>query len=352
MNRKTVLLVAIFVALIGGASALLWLRPRGGPSAGAGQTLHLYAMSNYFPEEVLRKFEASHDCEVRYDNFASNEELLAKLQAGATGYDVIVPSDYMVTALVDSELLLDLDKSKIPNAKNLAPDFTKAPFDPGNRYAMPYTWGTSGLAYDSNHVKDPIDSWAALFDKRYAGKISMLDDGREALGAMLKLQGFSVNTIDQGELKKAQAKLMELKPNVRLFSSDAKQSLESGDIWIAHIYSGDAQQLVRDKPGFRYVVPKEGAVAWIDTLAIPKTAPNRDLAHAFIDFILEEDTAVILTDALRYGSPNLKAEGRITDLSLRAGALAGVGKGRLEFLKDMGDQTAVWDQLWAQVKSK
>ena len=351
MNKKTALFGAVVVALVAGASALLWLRPQRGASAGARPTLHLYAMSNYFPADLLKEFENRHGCEVRYDNFASNEELLAKLQAGATGYDVIVPSDYMVTALIDSKLIRELDKSKLPNAANLAPTFATAPFDPGNKYAMPYTWGTSGLAYDSTKVAGPIDSWSVLFDKKYAGKISLLDDGREALGAMLKLQGYSVNTLDRAELRKAQAKLMELKPSVRLFSSDAKQSLESGDIWIAHIYSGDAQQLVRDKPNFRYVVPKEGAVTWIDTLAIPKTAPNPDLAHAFIDFILEPDTAVALTDALRYGSPNAKAESRIPDPSLRAGRLAQAG-GKLEFLKDLGDQSAVWDQLWAQVKSK
>lgn len=311
---------------------------------------HLYAMSEYFPASVLKDFEQKHNVEVRYDNFASNEELLAKLQAGATGYDLIVPSDYMVRSLIGSNLLLPLDLTQIPNSKSLAAEFQNSPYDPGNKHSIPYTWGTTGLIYNSKHVKPKKESWDLVFQKEYAGHISMLDDVREVMSAMLRSEGQSANTTDDGKLKLAQQKLKKLKSNVRLFSSDPRQHLISEDIWIAHIYSGDANQLTREHPELKYFVPSEGGVIWIDTLAIPKTAPNPDLAHAFINLILDKEVAKTISDELLYASPNAAAEPLLAN-DLKPSQIKKLKKGQLEFLEDLGPANEKLDQLWTEAKT-
>lgn len=314
--------------------------------------LHLFAMSDYFPEAVIKGFEKKFNARVKYDNFANNEELLAKFQAGTKGYDVIVPSDYMVRALIEGKYLMELDKTKIPNIKNIGKDFVEAPYDQGAKFSVPYTWGTTGLVYNTKFVKEPITSWKQLFDPKYKGKIALLDDMREALGAMLHMKGNSANTTSSDQLKDAQAELMKLKPNVRLFSSDPKQHVLSGDIWIAQIYSGDAAQVSGQKPELKYVVPKEGSTVWIDTLAIPNSARDADLAHSFINYILEPETAKTTTTELGYSSPNTAIENLIDQADLKASHLRKLGLKTIEFLKDLGPATEQWDQLWTEAKTR
>jgi spermidine/putrescine transport system substrate-binding protein len=316
------------------------------------RTLHLFAMSDYFPEKVIKDFEAKNNCEVRYDNFSNNEELLAKLQAGAEGYDVIVPSDYVVRALIAGKLITELDKSKLSNYKNLAKDFVEVPYDPGSRFSVPYTWGTTGLIYNTKFVKKPIESWNALFQKEYSGHISLLDDEREVLGAMLHKQGYSNNSTKKSELEEAQKLLIKLKPSVRLFASDPKQHILSGDVWIAQIYSGDAQILMRSNPELKYVTPKEGGTVWIDTMAIPQKAHNVDLAHAFINNILDAQVGHDITEALGYSSPNKAAESMISEEVLKPSYLKKIQVGHLEFLKDLGADSEKWDQLWTEAKTR
>jgi spermidine/putrescine transport system substrate-binding protein len=314
--------------------------------------LHLFAMSDYFPDEVIKDFEHKYNCEVRYDNFSSNEELLAKLQAGATGYDVIVPSDYMVRALIAGKLIRELDRTKLPNFKNIAKDFIDVPYDSGGKFSVPYTWGTTGLAYNTKFIKEPIDSWQALFDKKYSGHISLLDDEREVLGAMLQKLGYSTNTTNKTELEAAQKVLLKLKPSVRLFASDPKQQLLSGDIWIAQIYSGDAEQVMKTNPDVRYVTPKEGGVIWIDTFAVPVKAQNPDLAYAWINNVLDPAVGALITQKLMYSSPNTAAEVLIADERLRASHIRRIPVGNLEFLKDLGGDSEQWDRLWTEAKSQ
>jgi spermidine/putrescine transport system substrate-binding protein len=315
------------------------------------RTLYLYAMSDYFPRAVIQKFEKDNNCTVKYDNFSNNEELLAKLQAGGGGYDLIVPSDYIVQALVAENLIVPLDKSKISNLKNIAPEFLNKPYDPESKFTVPYTWGTTGLVYNSKYVKGPVDSWDVLFDKSYSGHVALLDDEREVLGAMLHKLGYSSNTTNKDELKQAQKLLVELKSQVRLFASDPKQQILSGDVWIAHIFSGDAQQIIRSNPDLHYVVPKEGGMIWIDNLAVPKDSQNADLAHAFINTILEKETAKQITEELLYSSPNRAIENLVEEQSLKPSHLKATGTSRLEFLKDLGAEAEHWDRLWTEAKA-
>jgi spermidine/putrescine transport system substrate-binding protein len=315
------------------------------------KVLHLFAMSDYFPEKVIKDFEEKNNCVVRYDNFSSNEELLAKLQAGASGYDVIVPSDYMMRALVAGKLVRVLDRELLPNFSNIGNDFINVPYDPGSRYSVPYTWGTTGLIYNKKFVKAPITSWNVLFEKQYAGHISLLDDEREVLGAMLQRLGFSMNTDSKQELAEAQKELIKLKPSIRLFASDPKQHILSGDVWIAHIYSGDARQVIRDNPDLAYVTPLEGGTLWVDIMAIPVKASQPELAHQFINNILEGAVAKQITEQLLYSSPNDQLEKLIPDADLKPSYRKKLSQSHLEFLKDLGAQSERWDQLWTEAKS-
>lgn len=314
------------------------------------RTLTIYAMSNYFPEKILKEFERRENCKVRYDNFSNNEELLAKLQAGVSGYDVIVPSDYAIRNLIAGKLLLDINKVSIPNIKNISPDFLNPPYDPDNKYSIPYSWGTTGLIYNYTKTKEEITSWNSLFKKEYERKISLLDDQREVMGALLRKLGYSTNTRKPDELKQAKKLLIELKPHVRLFSSDPKQHLLSGDIWIAHIYSGDAQQVIRTNPDFRYVTPKEGGVVWADTLAIPKGAKNIELAHAFINFLAEPAVAKMIAEELLYATANAAAEKQISKDFLKPNFIKKLPQG-LEYLQDLGSAASIWNQMWIEAKS-
>lgn len=315
------------------------------------QILTIYAMSNYFPDSVIESFEKLQNCKVRYDNFSNNEELLAKLQAGVTGYDVIVPSDYTVRLLISGNHLMELDRSLIPNTKNIAPDFLNAPYDPASKYTIPYSWGTTGLIYNTKMIKDEVDSWDFLFRDEYAGHISLLDDQREVMGALLKKLGHSDNTQNSQEVVQAKGLLIKLKSKVRVFSSDPKQHLLSGDIWIAHAYSGDARQVIKTNPEFKFIMPKEGGVIWADTLAIPRGAKNITLAHAFINHILDAQNARITAEELMYSSPNAAIESMVDVDFLKPSYIRKLPLESLEYLEDLGDATPVWNQLWIEAKS-
>ncbi len=314
--------------------------------------LNLYAMSNYFPDEVLRDFESKHNAIVRYDNFSNNEELLAKLQAGATGYDVIVPSDYMVTALIANHLLLKLDTIKIPNLTNIGADFRKLDYDKTGEFSVPYMWGTTGIVYNSKFVKNPTENLELFFKAEYKGRVALLEDAREAIGVAMRKLGYSGNSRSHTEVSKAAEVLIKLKPNVRIFTAEPKQHLQSEDVWIAQAYSGDAMTASRAKPELKYFVPKEGATLWIDNFAIPAGARSVDLAHEFINFILEPQIAAKLAQGLLYSTPNAGADLLIADEYLKASHIKVVKHSKVELLKDLGPDMQVWDDAWTKIKSQ
>jgi spermidine/putrescine-binding protein len=186
----------------------------------ASKRLYYFTWSDYVGPELLESFERQTGVKVVVDTFSSNEELLAKLQSGASGYDVTVPSDFMVSVMMKQGLLAELDPARIPNARKLVAALDGMPVDPGHRFSVPYLWGTVGIGYDSSVIRTPPDSWAALWDDRYKGKISMLNDQREVFGAVLRLMGQSMNTRDPSVIERAKARLLEQKPLVKTYTSD------------------------------------------------------------------------------------------------------------------------------------
>jgi spermidine/putrescine-binding protein len=325
----------------------------GGPAA-PSRTLNLFIWSSYIAPETVARFEARLGVKVNVDLYDSNEALLAKLQAGNAGYDVVCPSDYSVRVLLAQGLLRRLDHARLPHLLNVDPAFLDRPYDPGNAHSVPYFWGTTGIAYDRTKVKGPVDSWAALWDPRYRGRVLMLDDAREAIGAALEMRRHSLNTTDERLLLAARDDLLRQKPIVRAYNStNFEDVLLSGDVWLAQGWNGQFAKAMDQDRNIAYVVPKEGGTLFIDNLAIPRDARNPDLAHAFIDFTLEADVAAEICRTMRYSSPNRAAWPLLPPEIRNQPAVFPPPDvlRRLELIRDLGETTVLYDRLWTEVKS-
>jgi spermidine/putrescine transport system substrate-binding protein len=327
--------------------------PRGSEAPGSRPTLHYFTWSDYVGPEILAEFERREQVRVVVDVFSSNEELLAKLQSGATGYDVAVPSDFMVAIAMQLGLLEELDHTAIPNAERLNAHLQNLPFDPTRRYSVPYLWGTVGIGYDSDVIKTPPESWAILWDHRYKGRISMLNDQREVFGATLRWMGHSLNSTDRAAIEAAKSKLIEQKPLVKTYTSDHyDQLLATGEVVLAHGWGGPIARAMRERPSIRYVVPKEGGTVWADCLVVLKTAPHKDLAMRFINYLLDPEIAARTSERLLFAA----APAVVTDLvppGVRANPAVYPPDevlNRLEWLKDVGEAIRAYDRAWTELK--
>jgi spermidine/putrescine transport system permease protein len=324
-----------------------------GHSASPERVLNLYIWSSYIAPETIQKFERRHGARVNVDLYDSNEALLAKVQAGNAGYDVICPSNYVIEILQKQSLLQALDRSALPHLENVDSRFLDRDFDRGNRYSVPYVWGTTGIGYVKSKT-GPVDSWGALWDPRFQGRILMLDDAREALGAALKWKGGSYNTSDPAAIRAAQQLLIQQKPLVRTYnSSNFEDVLLSRDVWLAHGWSGQLAKVIETDPDLGYVIPREGSQMFIDSLAIPAGAPHPELAHAFIDFTLEAEVAAEICGTMRYSTPNRAAIPLLPESIRRSPAIFPPGDvlARLETISDIGEATLLYDRAWTEVKT-
>ena len=318
------------------------------------QQLTVFTWESYISDEIKSGFEKLSGARVVVEIFASNEDLLTKIQLGASGYDIIMPSDYMVDIMVKENLLAELDRANIPNFSNIGSQFKGKYFDPDNRYSVPYTWGTAGIAYDSAVVKETPESWELLWDEKYARRISMLDDQRETIGVALKRLGHSVNTTNVEELNAAKQLLLEQKPLVKQYKSEAEEILSSGDVDIAHCWSGDAFRAAEKRATLKYAIPNEGTTQFIDTICIPKATKNKALAEQFINYLLQPEINAKITEFTKYGTCVPDARNHVSP-SLRdhAGIYpAEEVMARFESLIDLGDFTPNYDRIWTEVKAK
>jgi len=324
-----------------------------GRPAAPERVLNVFIWSGYLPPETVKAFEARSGARVNVDLYDSLEALLAKLQAGNAGYDVVCPSNYAVEILLAQGLLQRLDLAALPHLRNLDPVYLDRDFDPGNRHSVPYFTGTCGIGYRRRRVGS-VDSWSALWDRRYEGRVLMLDDARETLGAALKRLGRSVNTTDEPTLRQAQHLLLQQKPLVRAYDSASfKDALLAGDVWLAQGWNGEFARVMDLDPDLGYVVPREGSTAFIDSLAIPRGAPHPALAHAFIDFVMEAPVAAHICEAMRYTTPN-RAALALLPPAIRNNPAVFPGPdtlARAELLRDIGGATVLYDRLWTEVKS-
>ena len=322
-------------------------------TGGETATLHYFTWSDYVSPELIREFEDRHGARVVVDTFSSNEELLAKLQSGATGYDVTVPSDFMVTVMKAQGLLAELDPAALPNLAFLEPHLQQPSFDPSHRYAVPYLWGTVGIGYDSAVVTPPPDSWEILWDRRYRGRISMLNDQREVFGAVLRSMGRSMNATDPAVIEAAKQKLVAQKPLVKTYASEHyDQLLASGDVVLAQGWGGPVARAMRDRPSLRYVVPKEGGTIWADCLVVLKSSRNKALAETFINFLIEARVAARTSERLLFAASNREARALIAPAILGNPAIYPPVEllPSMEWMTDVGKASRLYDRAWTELK--
>jgi spermidine/putrescine-binding protein len=327
-----------------------------GGGAASGETLgeiekelNVYNWSDYIAEDTIANFEKEFGVKVTYDTYESNEEMVAKLQAGASGYDIIVPSNYIVPVVVATGLAGSVIKKYIPNLANLAPTFVNPVFDPGNDHAIPYQWGTSGYAWRTDKIQGSPDSWGIFLDSKYKRKMTQMDDMRDVIGSWLRYRGKSLNSVDPAELAQAKTDALAAKKNLKAYiSAPVKGQLISGDVWVAQLWNGDTAQAKKEQPNLGYVVPKEGCTIWTDSMVITSSAPHRRAAHEFINYVLRPDVGAAISNTTGYGSPNAAA---MEKLEIPVPYPTAEEFQRLEYQKDLGEAGPLWDQIWTEIKS-
>lgn len=316
--------------------------------------LKIYTWADYFKPELLQRFEKEHGCRIIIDTFESNESMYAKIKAGATGYDLLTPSSYFVKILSDQGYLQPLDRSQLPNLKHVDVDYLKIAMDPQMRYSVPYMLTNTGIAYQKAKVKDFSPSWKMFNRAELKGRMTMLNDMRETIGAALKSLGYSLNTRDDRELAAARDVVIAWKHNLAKFEAEQyKSGLASGEFLLVHGYSGDLLQVQKENPGIDFVIPVEGTSIACDDLVILKGSRQSRLAHAFINFIHDPEVAAENTNFISYVCPNQTSYSKV-DPVLRnnpAVFLAPEVKARCEVIEDLGADTAKYTRIWDQIKA-
>lgn len=341
------------------AAALVMLTGCGSQSEPANGEVIVYNWGEYIDPEALTMFEEETGIRVIYDEFETNEIMYPKIEAGASAYDVVCPSDYMIQKMIENDLLAELNFDNIPLAKeNIGAQYYEQAreFDLENRYSVPYCWGTVGLLYNKTMVTEPVDSWSILWDEQYSDNILMQDSVRDAFMVALKLNGASMNSTDPAELEAARDLLIAQKPLTQAYVIDqVRDKMIGGEAAIGVIYSGEAIYTQRENPDLEYVIPKEGTNVWLDCWVIPKNAPNKENAEKFINFLCRDDIALMNFEYITYSTPNDAARALIEDEEIRNSQIAFPTLSDYEGLETfqyLGEEAdALYNELWKEIKS-
>ena len=346
---------------------LLWILALLSLPAAAADVLHLYNWNNYITPDTVSRFEKLCRCKLVQDYYADNEEMLAKLAAGATGYDILVPTGNAVENLIRQDALRPIDKRLLPNLKNIKRGFMGEFFDPQNTYSVPYAYSVTLLGYNVEKMREhgvPTDTWAAIFEPRYLerirGRVTVLDSQRELMSAALKYLGYSVNDTEEEHWKQARDLILRAKPYWAAFNAASYiKELTVGSIWLAHGYSNDMFTAAQDakaagrKFTIGYSTPKEGAVLALDNMVLHKSGPRPDLAHAFINFMLEGRNSSELTNAIGAGNPNADAMQYIRpDIAANEAVFPDkAALAHMEMLRDLDrKQRRLLNRMWIEIK--
>lgn len=315
--------------------------------------LNLFAWSEYVPQTVIDGFTKETGIKVNYETYASNEEMLSKLLAGAAQYDLIQPSEYTIESLIKKDLLAKLDKSKLPNLKNLDPKYVNLPHDPQTEYCVTWMAGSVGIVVNTEKVTDDIKGFKDVFQPKFAGKIVALDDPRELVSWVMAIKGIPVNEVNEKTLADVKPTLAEWMKLIRVYDSDSpKTSLLGGDVVLGVVWSGEAALLYAENKKFKYVLPAEGTHQFIDSLAVPKNAPHKDNAHKFINYILKPEVSKLISDDFPYTNPNAEARKLLSKEQLENPASYPTGDPKLATFKDIGKVAADIDEMVTDLKSQ
>ena len=316
--------------------------------------LHVYNWADYIKPSLVRQFEQEFNCRVVIDTFDSNEAMFARLRAGASGYDILFPSSYMVQIMFDQNMLQPLNHELLPNIEHLDPTYLAMAADKDCAYAVPYMLSNAGLAYRADSVEDVEPTWAMLDREDLRGRMTMLDDMRETIGAALKFLGYSLNTRDEGELEEARDVVIRWKRNLAKFENEQyKNGIASGEFLLVHGYNGDIMQVMEEDEEVVYFVPEEGVSIALDEMVIPVGARQVELAHAFINFLHRPEVAAENTEYVYFLCPNLAAYELIDDelledpaINLEPHILA-----KSEVIEDLGEDNRLYTRIWDQIKA-
>lgn len=349
MNRRH------FLAASGATAAGAVLPSCSKPAASTGGgTLTVFTWADYLSDDVARSFEEAHACKLVIDTFDSNEAMIAKLEAGATGYDVLVPTSYAVKQLAAKDLLQPLDHAQIPNLANVDSDYLSRALDPEMKVSAPYMMAPTVLAYLRSKVADPEPSWSIVARPDLKGRVTLLDDMREVLGAALKTLGHSLNSTDPAALDAAADRAIEWKKNIAKFENEQwKTGIASGEFLLVHGYAGELL-LVRDEnPDVEVMIPQEGTAFSCDDLCIPKSAANVELAHAFINHLSDADVAAENMEWIGYRAPNSKAYTRLSEDFRGSPILFPPAElfAKCEPIDYLGDALPLYTKAWDRVKN-
>ncbi|HCW79982.1 MAG TPA: spermidine/putrescine ABC transporter substrate-binding protein [Ruminococcaceae bacterium] len=284
--------------------------------ASAGVTINVYNWGEYISSgkdgsmDVNAEFTKETGIKVNYTTYEDNETMYSKIAGGGASYDVIFPSDYMVSKMVKEKMLASLDYNNIPNYKYIDHNYRSEVYDPKGEYSVPYTWGVVGIFYNKKYVKEKVDSWKILWNKKYAGKILMFDNPRDSFGIAQKILGYSYNSTDLSQWNDAAKLLEKQKPLVQAFVMDQIfDKMSSGEAWLAPYYAGDAATLVHDNPDIGFAIPtKEGTNFFVDAMCIPASTKHKKEAEAYINFLCRPNVAAANMEQVGYSTPETAAK--------------------------------------------
>lgn len=337
-------LIALFTAF--------WLCPL----FAADNVVNVFTWADEIPHFVIQQFEKETGIKVNYSTFDTNEVMFAKLRATKnTGYDLIEPSSYYIDRMRHYGLLEKLDKTKLPNFKNLDPFFLNQAYDPQSEYSVPFIWGITGIFLNRDYFSSKdVNKWSDLLDKKYANQLMFLDDSREVFSMALRMLSYSINDTNPEHIKQAYLKLKELMPNVRLFNTDAVASiLIDEDATMGMAWNGDLFKANRENSKLSFVYPKDGFEIWVDNFAILKNAAHMENAYRFLNFLMRPDIAKAVSMNINYATTNLAAK-KLLPSEIRNNSALYPSQDILrhgEFQTDMGEKAlALYEKYWEQLK--
>ena len=325
------------------------------PAAEAQGELNVYNWGDYINPEVLKRFEDETGIKVNLDTYGTNEEMLAKIQAGATGYDIVFPSVHMHDIMYKLDLLWESNINQSPGFENIDPDFIRAQTDPEGSWCLPYAWGTVGIVYNKNIVPE-LTSWEDFFaiPDEHGGKITMLDDLRETIGVGLIVNGYSVNTDNPDEIKVAEEYITERRDNISAFTYDVIPLVQSGDIAAAHWYVGAMYAVLQDPENLGYVIPSEGATMYQEDICVLESAPNKENAVKFMEFYMQPEIPVLNVEQQLNGTPNMVSREMLPEefkshpgMNPSAEVMA-----KLQIFEDLGEDLKLYDRAWTRIRTQ
>ncbi len=346
MKRKLILAISILSLILVALT---------GCSSEKQQTLNVLNYDIYIDKSLINEFEINNNVKIKYDTYSTPEEMYIKAKAGASNYDLIISSEYMIERMINEGMVNKLNFDNIPNYKYIDEAFKNQPYDPNNEYAVPYFWGTVGILYNKTTVDASSDSWEMLWDENHSQRIIMMDSQRDAFAAALKLLGYSLNTVDEKELDEAKALLLEQRPLVMAYITDGAPDIminEEAD--MALVWSGEAVSAMSENENLDFVIPKEGSNIWIDAMFVPSSTKNQELAEKFIDFLCTTDATLRNIDEVWYSTVHTEAIKQVDEELLENPAfnIPQEDIDKMEMFRDPQEFIELYTERWTEIMAE